>query len=140
MTDSQKPQSTKMNEEPPIEVRDTAQNIRPDDVSGIVEKYDVFPPHLLSLTEGGAATRVNNLIWVIRYHLAHPDSGLEAFRSRRGKRITSCKWAAWETDTSLSQIQQEIATVYASTENPQKAFEKDLEEFVDIFEQHRSHC
>jgi hypothetical protein len=140
MTDTRKSQSTNLSEKPPAEMRATAQNTRPDDIRGIVEKNEVFPPHLLSLTEGGAATRVNHLIWVIRYHLAYPDSGLEAFRSRQGRRTKSCKWAAWETDTSLSQIQQEITTVYASTEHPQKAFENDLEAFVDIFEEYQSHC
>lgn len=140
MTEIRNSNSDTLSEQPPEEVRAAAHAIRPDDIRGIVRKHDVFPPHLLSLTEGGAGARVNHIVWVIRYYLAHPDSGLESFRGTRGKRKKSCKWAADETTTSFSQIQQEIATIYASYENPQQAFEEDLAEFARIFERHRSHC
>lgn len=125
--------------EPPKAVENAAKQIRAQDVRGLVYETDIFPPQLLSL-ENASKERHHHIIWVIRYRLAHPDRGLESFRGQEKRREVSSKWAAWETDASLSQIQQEIATVYEPDKTPQQSFCDHLEEFVTVFEQRRSIC
>lgn len=108
-----------------------AVQFREEDIRCIVERTDIFPPQLLSIASNAAGKKRWHLLWVLRYRLAHPETGLKSFDSWHGKRQSSCKWAAWETDTSYSQIQQEIATVYQPDESPQDTFTEHLEEFVD---------
>jgi hypothetical protein len=132
--------SDDLKEEPPGSVKKEAEQFREEDIRCIVERTDIFPPQLLSIASNAAVERRRHLLWVLRYRLAHPEAGLKAFDSCRGKRQSSCKWAAWETDTSYSQILQEIATVYEPDESPKYTFTEHLEEFVDRFKKKQSYC
>ena len=126
--------------EPPEEVREEAQQIRKKGIRGIVKRTDIFPPDMLDMTHR-SEERVNHLIWIIRYRIAHRVvGGLAGFRAEKTKRIIAYKWAARETGTHLSQIQDEVATVHATDDNPHSAFQNHLMEFVEAYEAHESMC
>lgn len=126
-------------EEPPDDVADDARRLRDSDIIAIAQKADCFPRGFISLTDRPAETRTNHFLWILRYRLAYPCSGLASFRGPQGKRKQSCKWAAYETDTAYSQLQQEIDAVYGGT-NPQARFGTDLDEFADVYDRHREQC
>lgn len=120
-------------EEPPEEVSETAAQIPEQELYDHLRHHGHFPPKFVSLKDNPAEERTHHFLWVLRYRIAYPTSGLWAMVGLQSKRKDACKWAAWETDTTYSQINKEVATVYSAAENPQKQFGEDLDSFTDSF-------
>lgn len=126
--------------EPPEEVQEEFEQIRPDCVHALVARSGIFPPEMLSLKHG-SEQRFHVLTTVLRYRIAHRAvTGLNSFKTPRGKRMVSYKWAAWETGTEYKQINEFINTVYSPFDDPQSKFGGDMMKFVNLYEQREALC